>query len=990
MWEDLFASHILNRGLELYMRGKCEITEEYEQYINVSVKSDSRRNYFYEVDFYFDEEADSVEMYCDCPYADDNHYCKHMAAAIYEVQNNGVYEHNFNPKRKTTKTIEEQPKNRLFESAPQEYQYYSLPAIVANTDFTKEVIKDANSLVKRKVITIEEVNTGYLNNSLDDEQVCVVEGVFHQTNGYLYNLDFMMDRNEILEMECEVPGCGCRYDKKNFYYTYRNQKKACKHIAALMLCMNEYQKEHIVGDATDRMGMVMLNMFRSLHAREEAQKEQLNQIVTDVSLEPRLILENDEFKLSFKFGDDKLYVLKSIKDFVQKCDDKDIITLGKSKQINLATARFTEEAEHYLEFVTREVKQEFDHKRKLEQNSRSWYTQEVKAEGMGSYLYLYGTRLDDFFDLAQGSSVMFTNKDEGKKETPIQLKEGSASVQLKLSSEKENRRFQAINVQGSIPVLIEGSKYKYYVDSKRNEICRLDAESMEKLAPLLKISRHNKIDLHIGRKSVPEFYYRVLPRLRECAEIDDQIGEEVNELLPQEVEFLFYLDAEKDKLTCRPVARYDQQTYSVLDFAKENSNTEAFRDQLREVEAGRLALTYFPTPGTGDDYGLLISQGDEDAAYRILNEGVSALMEIGEVHCTDSFKKRSIRRNVKISVGVSVRSEIMDLEISSDNLTTQELLDILNSYRLKKKFHRLKNGDFVDITDDSIAELSSMMDTMHISPKEFAEGKMHLPLYRAIYLDKMLESCQEIYANRDHHFRSLVKDFKTVGDSDYELPENLKKVLRNYQKYGYKWLRVLSANHFGGILADDMGLGKTAQVISMLSATKQETTDVSLIVCPASLVYNWQAEFDKFAPEMTTLVIAGTQNDRKELIEQAKTTKYDVLITSYDLLKRDIAEYEDMEFAYQIIDEAQYIKTHTTAAAKSVKVIRAQHRFALTGTPIENRLSELWSIFDYLMPGFLYSYDVFKKELETPIVKQKDEEATKRQNKWFRRLFCAV
>jgi SNF2 family DNA or RNA helicase len=377
-----------------------------------------------------------------------------------------------------------------------------------------------------------------------------------------------------------------------------------------------------------------------------------------------------------------------------------------------------------------------------------------------------------------------------------------------------------------------------------------------------------------------------------------------------------------------------------------------------------------------DDGELLVAQGDEEAAYRILDEGVSALMELGEVHCTDRFKSRNIRRNVKISVGVSVKSEIMDLEISADSLTPQELLDILNSYRLKKKYHRLKNGDFVDITDESIAELSSMMDAMHISPKEFAKGKMHLPLYRAIYLDKMLESCQEIYASRDHFFRSLVKNFKTVGDSDYELPDSLKKVLRNYQKFGYKWLRVLSDNHFGGILADDMGLGKTAQVISVLLATREEAKKPSLIVCPASLVYNWQAEFDKFAPEMTTIVISGTQPERRALLE--KVSSADVLITSYDLLKRDIADYENLEFEYQVIDEAQYIKTHTTAAAKSVKVINAAHKLALTGTPIENRLSELWSIFDYLMPGFLYSYDVFKKELETPIVKQKDEEATRR------------
>jgi hypothetical protein len=688
------------------------------------------------------------------------------------------------------------------------------------------------------------------------------------------------------------------------------------------------------------------------------------------------MLDGGQFKLSFKIGKDKLYVLKNIREFVRAYENKDVLTLGKSTEIDLATAQFTEKGAYYLDFVTREVKQELDHKRNLEENSRSWYSSEVKAEGMAAFLYLYGTRLDDFFDAAKDSYVSFTDKDMGKKEVQALLTEGSRSVNLKLTAVKENRQFQSIRVQGKLPELIEGSKYKYFVDRDKNEICRLDAESTAKMAPLLKLARYNDIDIHIGRKNVPEFYYRILPRLRESAEIEDKIGNAVAEFLPREVEFFFYLDADKDIMMCRPIARYEETEYSVLDFWKDNPSIEGFRDNLREIEAGQRAMNYFPTKVQTDDGELLVAQGDEEAAYRILDEGVSALMELGEVHCTDRFKSRNIRRNVKISVGVSVKSEIMDLEISADSLTPQELLDILNSYRLKKKYHRLKNGDFVDITDESIAELSSMMDAMHISPKEFAKGKMHLPLYRAIYLDKMLESCQEIYASRDHYFRSLVKNFKTVGDSDYELPDSLKKVLRNYQKFGYKWLRVLSDNHFGGILADDMGLGKTAQVISVLLATREEAKKPSLIVCPASLVYNWQAEFDKFAPEMTTIVISGTQPERRALLE--KVSSADVLITSYDLLKRDIADYENLEFEYQVIDEAQYIKTHTTAAAKSVKVINAAHKLALTGTPIENRLSELWSIFDYLMPGFLYSYDVFKKELETPIVKQKDEEATRR------------
>ena len=335
---------------------------------------------------------------------------------------------------------------------------------------------------------------------------------------------------------------------------------------------------------------------------------------------------------------------------------------------------------------------------------------------------------------------------------------------------------------------------------------------------------------------------------------------------------------------------------------------------------------------------------------------------------------------VKVSVGVSVSSGLLELDIATEDVPQSELLDILNSYRTKKKYYRLKDGSFVSLQDSSLELLAELMEAAHLKPKEFVTGKMHLPMYRTLYLDKMLEENEGVYSSRDSHFRKVVKGFKTVKDADFEEPESLSKVMRKYQKNGYKWLRTLETWQFGGILADDMGLGKTLQIISVLLAAKQEGREgTSLVVSPASLIYNWAEEFARFAPELNISLIVGSQEERQGKIEAYGEA--DVLVTSYDLLKRDIHLYEDRQFLYQIIDEAQYIKNHTTAAAKAVKVINSQNRYALTGTPIENRLSELWSIFDFLMPGFLYGYDVFKKEMETPIVKNKDEGAMKRLQK---------
>ena len=270
-----------------------------------------------------------------------------------------------------------------------------------------------------------------------------------------------------------------------------------------------------------------------------------------------------------------------------------------------------------------------------------------------------------------------------------------------------------------------------------------------------------------------------------------------------------------------------------------------------------------------------------------------------------------------------------------------------------------------------------MTAALRLTPKEMIRGNMHLPVYRALYLDRLLEEHEDVYSKRDSHFKQIVKSFKTIKDADFEEPESLSATMRQYQKNGYRWLRTLESWNFGGILADDMGLGKTLQMIAVLLAARLEgKTGTSLIVTPASLVFNWEEEFKKFAPELKVTLAAGTQAERQKRLEESVHS--DVLITSYDLLKRDAALYEGREFLYQVLDVAQYIKNHATAAAKAVKVIKSRFRFALTGTPIENRLSELWSIFDYLMPGFLYGYDIFRREFEIPVVKNNDQEAMER------------
>ena len=387
-----------------------------------------------------------------------------------------------------------------------------------------------------------------------------------------------------------------------------------------------------------------------------------------------------------------------------------------------------------------------------------------------------------------------------------------------------------------------------------------------------------------------------------------------------------------------------------------------------------LLLRYLPH--YDPSYRILFAPKDAELTFDLLDRGIPEILQRSEVRMTDRFKALKVRNRSKFDIGLSVESNLLDISVTSSNLSPEELLDILYSYKKKKKFITLKNGDFFKLDDnESIAQLVEMMEALHVSPKEFVTGKMHIPAYRALYLDKMMEASQDIYATRDSRFKSLIKEFKTIEDADFEVPKTLKSTLRKYQSVGYRWLRTLDTHSFGGILADDMGLGKTLQVITVLLAVKNENPGNSrpaLIVTPASLVYNWREELAAFAPSLAVSLIAGTAKERAGMI--AAWRDNDVLVTSYDLLKRDISEYEGKQFRFLVADEAQYVKNRTTAAAKSLKLVKADTRFALTGTPIENRLGELWSIFDYLMPGLLYSYDDFRTGFEAPIMKSENEE----------------
>ena len=836
------------------------------------------------------------------------------------------------------------------DSDSMEYHYYSIDEITKDISVTQKVYDEGLELVQKKEAEIERADFSYQPYiGGGEEQIGLIAVRFLRSQ----SIKVIFAKNTLIQCTCRDYTC---------YYDHSGNG-ICKHQAAALILAVDYLKKNRPGDSTDISAYYFLQQFR------RSQKPSETGMKATVHLAPRLQFSSDGVFARVqitKDGVERWYVVQNIMELFHMMERGGTYPLGKKNEISFANECVAEDSTELARMLKGwiEAKQE-----------RAHYSGYSYSEDLRNSVWLNAERLDRFFAMFNGKEIDLV---ENQRIVSIRLAEGNPTIALCIQKHTDgNGQFEGVSVSGNIPVLFKGGQYRYCFSD--HTFYRMDDAFAEQAAPLLALGggHGDKVEFQIGRKNLAEFYYSVLPELKKTAEITEKNTEEIEAFLPPEVSFIFYLDIDDGRPECRIGTWYGETGVAIFDLLETEILKEDFRDAHRETEVLRYVMQYFPEFHKKEER--FLAADDEDTFFEIMDKAVPHLSELGEVVCTERFQSIQVRRKLKISVGVSVENELLNLEILTDDLSPLELLDILKSYRQNKKYHRLKTGEFIDL-DESVEELCNMYDALHISPKEFVKGKIKLPAYRAFYLDKMLEKNQEIVAKRDSRFKQIIRSIKTVSESDYEVPDSLSHVMRGYQQFGHKWLRTVENSGFGGILADEMGLGKSLQIISVLLAEKQNgNTDPSLIVCPASLVFNWAAEFDKFAPEMRYLVIVGAQAERAELIAQYRS--YDVLITSYDLIKRDITHYEECVFGFQVLDEAQYIKNHTTAAAKSVKLINAKHRFALTGTPIENRLSELWSIFDYLMPGLLYGYETFKKEFETPIVKHADESATKKMRR---------
>lgn len=719
-----------------------------------------------------------------------------------------------------------------------------------------------------------------------------------------------------------------------------------------------WQKEQALKNGRPVMtSQEIRTMIREYTNREVAQIVQEGE-VRGICLIPRLILKRDGgTSLEFKIGRDRTYVVKDLAEFVHAVESGTQISYGKTLSFHHSLDSFVEEDRPLCAFLMELVNVYQEH---FEQFRKSSF---VTVKELRELNLSRGNR-DRFFKLMEGRELEV----EDLQGNSMQMKVREELIPIPVQIERAGRDGVKIHVDENIYGF--SGETRWYVGIGLHLMCMEPVVSAQMdifLSQMLKDRRSHTME--IQDRDMPLFYERVLKKILPYTQMDVK-DIDLESYRPQELRASFSFDSPASGvLTMKPVLSYGDFSFQPIEDDKVPRTV--CRDVPGEFRISQVITRYFKYQD--EQSQTLLIRNDDDAMYRLLNEGMKEFMVLGEVYMSDSAKKIRVLPPPSVEVRVQAQEGWLNLDVEADGMTPEQFQKILAGYDPKKPYYRLKSGEFLRLDAGGMVTVARLVDGLEVDRALLAEGKIRVPAFRALYLNSVLKEGSGITFYRDNLFKALVRGMKSVEDSDYEIPETLRPVLREYQKTGYRWMRTLDAWSFGGILADDMGLGKTIQVITLLLDETQRNPDSAfLIVCPASLVYNWEQEIRRFAPALPVQTVAGNAGEREAVLKEVGPG---VLITSYDLLKRDVMWYQDRKFRFQILDEAQYIKNPATQGAKAVKMIQSQTRFALTGTPIENRLSELWSIFEYLMPGFLHTYSGFKKKFELPIVRDGDRRA---------------
>ncbi|TPG88634.1 helicase SNF [Brevibacillus laterosporus] len=783
-----------------------------------------------------------------------------------------------------------------------------------------------------------------------------------------YQITVTLDRRGNVNAKCTCP-------------TLSSYDKFCQHIAAVLLGIRDRKQDdkHSIRSADSKVQSNDVVSGRDGFSDGDIQltnsmlkvfgHKPLRPSSTRALFETREVLDVEfncspfhygygkyMFGIELKVGSKRLYIVKNIREFLDRIDRGEGFVFSKHFAYDPELHSFQKENDEVL----RQLIQIY-HNEKMYRDTwnNSVYANSKSGDRM---LLIPPFTWEPLLSLLTKAPVV---KHEQGDRTFNGVHISDEPLPLHFEFDQAQSEGYQLDIQGLEKITVMES---YEVVLSEGKLLKLQQEHCKRLIELKKmLETSHKNQVQIPTEQMEPFMEKVIPGLIKLGSV--HMAQSVSERIVQTpLRARLYLDRVRDRLLAGLEFQYGDIVINPLEGVGHKRDTDPIL--MRDGDQERRILELMEQSSfVMTEAGYFMD--DEEAEYEFLYHVVPQLEKLLKVYATTAVKVRLHTGHTppKVTVNVDDRMQWLEFNFDIAGIPDSEIRNLLKSLEEKRKYYRLPNGALVPLESEAFQEITSFMSEIGVRREDLKGTEIRLPIVHGLHLMDSHDRGRNVRLGKS--FRRLLENVRNPDNLDFTVPDHLAPVLRDYQVYGFQWMKTLAHYHFGGILADDMGLGKTLQSIAFIVSVLPEIRKQgmpALIVSPASLVYNWRNELKKFAPEIRTVIADGSRVERSSIVRDV--SKVDVIITSYPLLRRDIDMYVVPAFHTLILDEAQVFKNHATQTAQAVKEIEARYRFALTGTPVENKLEELWSIFDAVFPALFQSRKAFNNITQEMVAKR--------------------
>lgn len=743
------------------------------------------------------------------------------------------------------------------------------------------------------------------------------------------------------------------------------EKGYCKHTVAVELALRadgknrvlkqNRQEQMVVAKSTPAQWMIrsfgqvqQKQTHHHLQKKTPLEIEWLAETVVATSIAQELAQIGIRAKIGTKESG-KRYVIKNIHEFLAAWRRKGAYEIRPQETVYLERKNINGETQLFLDRLA-----------KLEASLQSWEKkQQTKAFQDKRYVFLPADVALDTLRAAEEQPLVSFQLLPGT--TPVkQMTLADAETEPVLHFRILPKGEQALVVKVEEPELYYLKEYHWVTTKQTLYPFNQDQEEIYKAWLQLK-KRMHETELLVEQVDFADFYAVVVPMFEKIGQVKDY-AQAAFGLIQAPLKTVMFME----KLPIGVKVRVDSW-YGETCFSSDSTHSSERSLQEKTVrqpkqEARTAEVLHFhqflPTP---HGWQKIIQTAEDWVAF--FKETVPFLREYAEVRLSPELEAQFLTAEAHTPHIRLAQTEDSWLAIQFDvsSVAEDEVNEVLQSLLQEEEYHVLRNGQILELESAEFFQTSQALQQIRDNMR-LTKGQWTVPSYQAVQVEKAFAPLAEEVVVEDQ-LAQMITALRDPASFEAVLPQNLQAEMRPYQQEGMAWLQMLTHYQLGGILADDMGLGKTLQTIAFLLAEKQQgrLTEPVLIVAPASLLFNWQAEVRRFAPELGAEIVIGDRATRQALLAEYRQQKVEIVITSYASLRQDEALYAQEHFQMLIMDEAQMVKNVGTKTFRTIKNLPIHQRFALSGTPIENKIDELWALFQLLMPGFFPPKRIFQK-----------------------------